>query len=237
MSQPSEDTARGPAPTSDNRRSRLLTWLKTWDPVLNYLTLLITAAGGFLALYQYFQNNQSERSEAAEHGFREAAQAYREVNDKFVDFTRQCLEHPKLDCSGTAPADGPEPSVDDLAQQERLDTILVDLLEFAHRRYVIQADFYYCHFGQTGDRKAREEERRARKEEWLGWLARTQAALRRRHFRHTWCSIRPEYSQTFQDFMACQSVSAEDKPLCDEPPPRCVDRADAKPCPQPPGTP
>jgi hypothetical protein len=201
--------------------------------VLDYVSGLVTivgaVVGGIYALVQYAQNSQSERSEAAEHAFREAAQAYREVDDKFVGFMRECLAHPELDCYGGSLFDAGTPLADagvedHRSEQHRLDTVLVDLLEFAHRRYVIQRGFYHCTFGQTTNPQAREEEWRIRETEWCGWRARTAAALKSRHFGETWRLIHQEYSETFQGFM---SEMAE----MDAGTPPCTESADAAPCP------
>jgi hypothetical protein len=199
MSPPPHDAAPATLPGT-TRGARFLGWLERLKPVLDTLAFLGTVVGAVLTGREYFQNHHKERLEAA-------AQAYREVDDKFVDFMARCMDHPKLDCYGRPPTDGVGLSDDDRVQQQRLDTVLIDLLEFAYRRYVLQPGFQKEYFGRLPiDHEARDHE-------WGGWVVRTKTAVHRGHFRETWCSIHHEYSREFREFIVNQMMDTN-TPLC-----------------------
>jgi hypothetical protein len=62
---------------------------KRWAELLSYVAVAITAP---FALWEFNANNAKERREVA-HG------VYREVDDKYVDLLKLCLEHTRLDCA------------------------------------------------------------------------------------------------------------------------------------------
>jgi hypothetical protein len=133
-------------------------------------------------LFEYWNNHQKERREAAQ-------TTYREVWAKYADFMTDCMEHPKLDCHTIPVA---QESVDaftpeDWQQQVRLDTILIDTLEFAFKQYEDE-DFKAAAGAAYAD-------------EWPGWEVYVKKHLVRDHFRRTWCTIRDEYASQFVPWM------------------------------------
>jgi DNA repair exonuclease SbcCD ATPase subunit len=151
-------------------------------PLVERIALSLAVAGGVGGLFEYWNNHQKERREAAQ-------TTYREVWAKYADFMTACMDHPKLDCH-TIPVDDESMAAftaEDAQQQTRLDTILIDTLEFAYKQYE-DPDFKAAAGPSYAD-------------EWPGWEVYVKKHLVRDHFRRTWCTIRDEYASTFVPWM------------------------------------
>jgi hypothetical protein len=142
--------------------------------VIGKVAAFVAIAAGCAAVVDSCRNHEKERREAAE-------RAYRDVDDKYMDFLKLCFEHPSLDCESRARTTPIRP--EDEVAQWRLDNVLVDVLEFAYKRYQ-NADFMSA---------AREAYNR----EWPGWQTYARKWLTRPHFRSVWCTVQDEYDTGF----------------------------------------
>ena len=135
----------------------------------------------------YVQNAQ----EAARKSRLEAAEsAYREIDTKFVEFLKLCIQLPKLDCYSVAAEDSLPPLTDtEKVQQKILYTILTDVFEVAFLQYNrTHADFDA-------------EINLIRVSQWAGWVVYIKKFLQRRAYCLVYLDIRDEFDNRFVSFM------------------------------------
>jgi hypothetical protein len=152
-------------------------YCKRWAELLSYVAVVITAP---LALWEYKANNAKERNEVAH-------RVYREVDEKYVDFLKLCLERTRLDCS-SVPLGIPEPplSPEEARQQKVLYEVLTDTFEVAYVEY---------------HRKETPLDPELIKAQWDGWDAYIKDFLRRPAYCHVYLDIRGGYDARFVEYM------------------------------------
>ncbi|MGA2292526.1 hypothetical protein [Bradyrhizobium sp.] len=152
-------------------------YCKRWAEVFSYVAVVVTAP---LALWEYKDNNVKERNEVAH-------RVYREVDEKYVDFLKLCLERTRLDCS-SVPHGMPELplSSEEVRQQSVLYEVLTDAFEVAYVEY---------HPMETP------LDPELIKAQWDGWDAYIKDFLRRPAYCHVYLDIRDTFDTRFVEYM------------------------------------
>jgi hypothetical protein len=106
-----------------------------------YLTFLVIIVGAPLALLEYYRHNTELKTQYIAGRYEIAREAYTDVDIKYREFLRLCLDHPRLDCYSVS-AGPPDPPLtkDEKLQQKILYTELTDVLEDAYLKYVANLD-------------------------------------------------------------------------------------------------
>jgi hypothetical protein len=101
-----------------------------------YFTFLVIIFTAPLGLLGYYRHNMEVRTQYIEQRNAIAQEAYRDVDIKYREFVRLCLDHPRLDCySVSAGLPDPPLTKDEKLQQKILYTVLTDVLEDAYLKY------------------------------------------------------------------------------------------------------
>jgi hypothetical protein len=135
-----------------------------------------------IALFEIHENGKKERREMAE-------QVYRQADDRYMDFIKICIEHPRLDCysASFAPSLDPPLTPDEQMQQKLLYTALTEVLEAAY--------IEYHKAGIPGDLKP------VLNKQWPGWELYMKRFLARRAYTSVWKDIEDEYANDFRRCM------------------------------------
>jgi hypothetical protein len=129
---------------------------------------------------------KKDRQELAEEVYRDV---YRDVDQRFFDLTKLCIDHPQLDChSVSRNADVKHPlSDDEKLQQTILYSALTNLFEVAFVQYHKKTD--------------NPEITELLNQQWAGWNVHIRKFLARSAYKQTWFEIRDEYDKGFVDYM------------------------------------
>jgi len=128
------------------------------------------------------ENAQKERVEAAE-------MVYQIVDQRYTEFVKLSMNHPRLDCYSVPHADKLNSSLseDEKVQQKMLFTHLTDVFEVAYIQY---------HKDSSNP-----EIKKIQDSQWAGWDVYIQKFLRRPAYLETWYEIRDEYDEGFVEYM------------------------------------
>jgi len=155
-----------------------------WAEFASFLALILGVPFGLVDLHNHAmeaeENAKKERVEAAE-------KVYQMVDQRFHEFVKLCVDHPRLDCY-SAPRGGELKLTDDeKIQQKMLFTELTDVFEVAYVQY---------HKKDTNP-----EIRRIYDDQWVGWDAYIRKFFVRPAYVETWYEIRDEYSGVFVQYL------------------------------------
>lgn len=159
-----------------------------WCELLSFIAVMFSIPFAAIELHTHAidgkENAKKERIEAAE-------KIYRDVDQRYVDFMRLCLDHPRLDCYSVPrdPSSGAPLDENEQAQQKILYTSLTDVFEVAYVQY---------------HKKTYEENpvvRELYKSQWDGWDVYIRKFLARPAYRRVWWDIRDEYDKGLVAYM------------------------------------
>jgi len=161
---------------------------KTFE-LISFLAIILGAIIGIMELHDHLRE---ERAAITEKNYSEridvARSTYNLVDERFFEFTKICIDHPRLDCY-SIPLGNVEPPLtqDEIAQQKMLYTVLSDVFEVAYVSY---------------HQKVRiNEVKKIFDGQWTGWDAYIRKFLQRPAYRKVWLEIRDEYDPGLVSYM------------------------------------
>jgi hypothetical protein len=147
------------------------TSVERWTKLLTLVSLAVSMP---VAVWHY----AAERGKEAE---RFSEKTYDDLDQRYIDFERLCMQHAKLDCYD-APMSNPPPLTDEeKLQQKMLYNIVLSISERAFVAY------------QKTPKLAAKE--------WKGWDTFLRNYLRRQSFLDLWKNEGGEYNSDFQDYV------------------------------------
>lgn len=168
--------------------------INKWAELLSYFALILGVPFGLIDLHTHAVeaegNAKKERVEAAE-------KVYQTVDERFNDFVKLCIDHPRLDCYSVPrqPALNPPLSNDEKVQQKLLFAELTDVFEVAYVQYHKQ--------------ESNPEIKRIYTEQWAGWDAYIRKFMKRPSYSATWYEIRDEYDGEFVKYLDTMAPSQQ----------------------------
>ena len=162
--------------------------------ILSYLALIAAAP---IAVIELKGHGDEMRDTARKESRDRAERVYREVDDKFTEFMRLCLEHPELDCYSVAiPAvNASQLTEQQKVQQKLLYTVLTDVLEVAFVQYRKPS------VGKDQSSVYDPDTRAFFDSQWPGWDAYAKKFMSRKAYRDVWAEIGDEYDEDFGKYM------------------------------------
>lgn len=159
---------------------------RNWAEFLSFIALILGVPFGLLDLHNHAseisENAQKERVEAAE-------KVYQTVDERFHEFVKICIDHPRLDCYSVPrqAAINPPLNDDEKLQQKMLFAELTDVFEVAYVQYHKQ--------------ESNPEIQRIYREQWAGWDSYIRKFLKRPSYVQTWYEIHDEYDGEFVKYL------------------------------------
>lgn len=143
--------------------------------VLDVVLKVTQLIGIPVAIYLYFINKERERLDR-EYG------TYDELDDKYIEYLRLCLEHPDLDV-----ADIPRPATPPLNsdQQHREFVIFSILISIMERAFLMYAD----------------KSNSIRRKQWAGWDAYIRDWGGRPNFKRALPTLRTQFDERFLKYL------------------------------------
>jgi hypothetical protein len=130
---------------------------------------------------------------------------YDQLDQRYIDFERLCLEHIELDCADAPMVPPPALSSEDRIKQQLIYNVLLSILERAYLKYNV-------------------ERLDSRRTQWEGWDAYSASFVERAAFRELWKEQGNEYDECFQDYMNAKveeferaAIPAVSRRPCDNP--------------------
>jgi len=155
-----------------------------WAELASFLALILGVPFGLLDLHNHAieaeENTKKERVEAAE-------KVYQMVDERFHEFVKICMDHPRLDCYSVPRAGSLKLSDDEKIQQKMLYAELTDVFEVAYVQYHKE--------------ESNPEITKIYKEQWAGWDAYIRKFFSRPAYVGTWYDIRDEYDGLFVGYL------------------------------------
>jgi len=157
-----------------------------WAELLSFVALIVGIPVGFIDLHTHAkeaeENAVKERVEAAE-------RVYQAVDERYTDFVKLCIDHPRLDCYSIPQAGEPQPPLNstEKLQQKMLFTELTDVFEVAYVQYHKE--------------ESNKEIQKLYMAQWAGWDAYIRKFLKRPSYLNTWYDIRNEYDAGLVKYM------------------------------------
>lgn len=158
---------------------------------VNYLAVIFSLPLAVLTLYQ-------QRRDAAENGKKERLEAaekiYQVVDQRYMEFVKLSLEHPRLDCYSRPLETYPDPplSKEEKYQQKMLFTALTNIFEVA---------FVHYHRDESNPEIARMFQN-----QWKGWEVYMRKFFQRPAYRETWEEIKDEFDEKFVSYAEAKIV-------------------------------
>jgi hypothetical protein len=153
---------------------------------LSFLAIIVAAPIALLELRNHnivtAESDKKDRIQVAE-------KTYREVDDKYTDFLKVCLEHPRLDCYSVPRTLDKKLTDDEQWQQNILYTALTDVFEVAYVQY------------KTNQYALDPEIRDIFTEQWGGWDTYIKKFLLRPAYRKVYWDICNEYDVRLVAYM------------------------------------
>jgi hypothetical protein len=115
---------------------------------------------------------------------------YDQLDQRYIDFEKLCLDNITLDCADTPILPTPDLSQEDRLKQQLLYNILLSILERAYLKYQV-------------------ERLNNRLTQWEGWDDYVSGFAARKAFRDVWKNQGDEYDECFQDYMDAKVHDAE----------------------------
>jgi hypothetical protein len=169
--------------------------LHKWAEFASFLALILGVPFGLIDLHSHAvqaeENAKKERVEAAE-------KVYQTVDERFNEFVKLCIDHPRLDCYSVPRQTPLRPplTADERVQQKIMFTELTDVFEVAYVQY---------HKQETNP-----EIQRIYREQWSGWDRYIRKFSKRPVFLGTWHEIRDEYDGEFVTYLNSVAPQKED---------------------------
>lgn len=152
--------------------------------IIEIIAFIAAIVSAKVAYDEHLDNIRKEQAALAE-------KVYRDVDERYVDFIKLCIEHPRLDCYSAPRKDRLKPplSEDEKYQQKLLFVALTDVFEVAYVQY----------FKTT----AIPEELRVEfhEKQWPGWEVYIKKFMSRTSYRKVWIDIREEYDSDFVGYI------------------------------------
>jgi hypothetical protein len=160
--------------------------IRNFAEFLSFVALIVGIPFGIIDLEFHAreakENAQKERVEAAE-------RVYQTVDERYADFVKLCIDHPRLDCYSIPQAGEPQPPLNstEKLQQKMLFTELTDVFEVAYIQYHKE--------------ESNQEIQKLYRSQWAGWDAYIRKFLKRPSYLNTWYDIRDEYDAGLVKYM------------------------------------
>jgi len=147
--------------------------------LLSFLAVIITAP---IVYVEHRASVQRDQEAIAE-------KIYRDVDERYVDYLKVAMDHPKLDGYSTPFAPAPKLDATQEFRQKLLYSNLTDVFEVA-----------YVQYWKT---KAVDDavRRRLFDKQWPGWESYIKKFLVRPAYRQVWIDIQDEYDEDFATYM------------------------------------
>ena len=164
----------------DNAVERAATAAEKLVPLATLLSVVIAAI-------LFVQGQRKEAAERARSDVlaRESRlrDAYTNLDDKYLDYVKLCLDHPELDVFDTPlPPGGPPPTADRRRREAMVLSVLTSMLERAYLMYGSPADDF-------------------ERAQWTAWSAYIRSWSSRANFRAEWAANRDQYDATFTAYV------------------------------------
>src|SRR5437763_1412557 len=108
-------------------------WVQQLHEVAEIASFLFLIAGVIVAVAEYVAHNHESADNARKERVEAADKAYSEIDTRFAEFLKMCVEYPGLDCYSVAADPAKEPP--DLPRQRIAYSMLTDVFEVAFTRY------------------------------------------------------------------------------------------------------
>jgi hypothetical protein len=160
--------------------------IRKYSELLSFIALILGIPFGLLDFHYHAVENQEnakkERVEAAQ-------KVYQTVDERYTEFVKLCIDHPRLDCYSVPQAREPKPPLSEAerVQQKMLFTHLTDVFEVA--------------FVQYHQEESNPEIQKIYESQWEGWDAYIRKFLKRSDYLATWYEIRDEYDEGLVKYM------------------------------------
>jgi hypothetical protein len=149
--------------------------LETLLKVLEVVVSAVTIVGLPLAIFKFWQDRARAHQQRRD-------QVFDELDQRYVQFMRLCVDHPDLDIMDLPLPEPHEPTPTQLRKEYALLAILISLLESAEVMY-------------------RDQDSDVRKAQLEGWRTLMKSYANRPGFRRVWGSIGPQFDSGFQERM------------------------------------
>jgi hypothetical protein len=143
--------------------------------LLEGFTSVVAIGGLALAFYTFTQERARSRQQRRD-------QVFDELDQRYVEFMRLCVDHPDVDVLELPMPEPHEPTPTQLRKEYALLAILISLFESAEVMY-------------------RDQDSDVRKAQYEGWKTLMKSYAHRPAFRRVWNSIGPQFDTGFQKCM------------------------------------
>src|SRR4029077_5723576 len=182
---------RGPTSKTEGQRfQRRLTMsfvqFREYAELLSFIAVILGVPLGLFDFHRHAvearENAEKERVEAAE-------RVYQTVDQRYTEFVKLSIDHPRLDCYSIPQTGEPKPPLSEAekVQQKILFTHLTDAFEVAFIQY---------HKAESNP-----EIQKIHSSQWAGWDTYIRKFLKRPAYLETWYEIRDEYDEGLVKFM------------------------------------
>jgi hypothetical protein len=153
---------------------------------LSFAAVIVGVPLGLLDFHMHavetLENAKKERVEAAE-------KVYQTVDERYTEFVKLCIDHPRLDCYSVPHAGDFDPP---LSETERIQQKML----FVHLTDVFEVAFVQYHKEESNP-----EIQKIYSSQWAGWDAYIRKFMRRPAYLETWYAIRDEYDEGLVKYM------------------------------------
>lgn len=160
--------------------------LRKYAELISFIAIILGIPFGLIDFHYHAvetqDNANKERVEAAE-------KVYQTVDERYTEFVKLCIDHPRLDCYSVPQAAEPKPPLSETerVQQKMLFVHLTDVFEVA--------------FVQYHKEESNREIKKIYDSQWGGWDTYIRKFLKRPAYLETWYEIRDEYDEGLVKYM------------------------------------
>lgn len=147
----------------------------SWKDLVELVSFCVVILGVPAAVFQYVKAKRREQKDR-EYG------TYDELDNKYVDYQRVCLEHPRLDVWDIPDPEPKELSPEEVKQEQQLFTILFAIFE---RAFLMYSDM----------------STELRRTQWTGWDQYIQSFCERANFCDAWKKSGSTFDLKFEQYM------------------------------------
>jgi hypothetical protein len=168
----------------------MMNQLQEIHDIVEIVSFVAVIVGAFIARSEWHLHIKDEKEDAEKDRLQDAQRVYREVDQRFFEFLKLCIDRPRLDCYSLPISGGTcLPLTEEEKQQQKLlYTALTDLFEVAFTLY-------------HGKRDDNQELQDLYEKQWRGWEAYIRKFLSRPTYLETWNEIRDEYDEGLQIYL------------------------------------
>jgi hypothetical protein len=167
-------------------RAEVPFWVNVVHEFFEISSFVFIIAAGIVAYVEYREHAKQEREQETKEHVEAAERAYTEVDVRYGEFVKVCLQYPELDCY-SVPDNNPAPpsSVTDQLhhRQQMAFTMLTDVFEVAFTRY--HNPIYREALNEYVNRQ------------WPGWVTYMRKFVVRSDYLTVWHELRDEYDTVF----------------------------------------